>query len=77
MNELEELEQEGLDEDLLQIGGTASLPNVPSTELPAAPGKFWVTWIELVFVYMFPLITNLRDVSTRCIWCKLSYLWRV
>lgn len=39
MNELEELEQEGLDEDLLQIGGTTSLPNVPSTELPAAPAK--------------------------------------
>ena len=38
MAELEELEQEGLDEDLLKISGTASLPNVPSTELPATPG---------------------------------------
>ena len=58
MNELEELEQEGLDEDLLQIGGTTSLPNVPSTELPAAPGKFWVTWIELAFAHMFPLTSS-------------------
>lgn len=39
MNELEELEQEGLDEQLLEVGGTANLPNVPSTELPAAPAK--------------------------------------
>lgn len=46
MNELEELEQEGLDEDLLKIVAPTSLPNVPATELPAAPGKFWVTWIE-------------------------------
>lgn len=38
MNELEELEQEGLDEQLLEVGGTASLPNVPSTEPPAQPG---------------------------------------
>ena len=38
MNELEELEQEGLDEQLLEVGGTADLPNVPATELPAAPG---------------------------------------
>lgn len=38
MNELEELEQEGLDEQLLEVGGTANLPNVPATELPAAPG---------------------------------------
>lgn len=40
MNELEELEQEGLDEQLLEVGGTADLPNVPATELPAAPGQF-------------------------------------
>lgn len=46
LNELEELEQEGLDEDLLQIVAPTSLPNVPVTDLPAAPGKFWVTWIE-------------------------------
>lgn len=39
MNELEELEQEGLDEQLLEVGGTADLPNVPATELPAAPAK--------------------------------------
>ncbi|KAL9976083.1 hypothetical protein ACROYT_G013330 [Oculina patagonica] len=39
MNELEELEQEGLDEQLLEVGGTANLPNVPATELPAAPAK--------------------------------------
>ncbi|XP_068698404.1 charged multivesicular body protein 4b-like [Montipora foliosa] len=39
MAELEELEQEGLDADLLTIGGTASLPSVPSTELPATPAK--------------------------------------
>ncbi|CAH3170939.1 unnamed protein product [Porites lobata] len=39
MNELEELEQEGLDEQLLEVSGTASLPNVPSTELPAQPAK--------------------------------------
>ena len=38
MNELEELEQEGLDEQLLEVGGTADLPSVPATELPAAPG---------------------------------------
>ncbi|KAK2554776.1 Charged multivesicular body protein 4b [Acropora cervicornis] len=37
LNELEELEQEGLDEDLLQIVATTSLPNIPATELPAAP----------------------------------------
>lgn len=39
MNELEELEQEGLDEQLLEVGGTADLPSVPATELPAAPGQ--------------------------------------
>lgn len=39
MNELEELEQEGLDEQLLEVGGTADLPSVPATELPAAPAK--------------------------------------
>lgn len=39
MNELEELEQEGLDEQLLEVGGTADLPSVPATELPAAPGE--------------------------------------
>ena len=38
MNELEELEQEGLDEQLLEVGGTTDLPSVPATELPAAPG---------------------------------------
>lgn len=49
MNELEELEQEGLDEQLLDIAGTSSLPNVPSTELPAAPGQFpWLSYILLV-----------------------------
>lgn len=39
LNELEELEQEGLDEDLLKIVAPTSLPNVPATELPAAPAK--------------------------------------
>lgn len=39
MNELEELEQEGLDEQLLEVGGTSNLPKVPDTELPAAPAK--------------------------------------
>ncbi|XP_031565122.1 charged multivesicular body protein 4b-like [Actinia tenebrosa] len=37
--ELEELEQEGLDEELLKVGGTAELPTVPTTELPAQPAK--------------------------------------
>ena len=37
--ELEELEQEGLDESLLQVGGTAGLPEVPVADLPAVPGK--------------------------------------
>ena len=77
MNELEELEQEGLDEDLLQIGGTTSLPNVPSTELPAAPGKFWVTWIELAFAHMFPLINILKHLSTLgWIWCNFLCILR-
>jgi len=51
LNELEELEQEGLDEDLLQIVATTSLPNIPATELPAAPaapGKFI---FPLIFSY--------------------------
>lgn len=39
LNELEELEQEGLDEQLLEVAGTSSLPAVPETELPAAPAK--------------------------------------
>lgn len=39
LNELEELEQEGLDEQLLVVAGTSSLPAVPETELPAAPAK--------------------------------------
>uniref|UniRef100_A0A3Q0T958 Charged multivesicular body protein 4Ba n=1 Tax=Amphilophus citrinellus TaxID=61819 RepID=A0A3Q0T958_AMPCI len=40
MAELEELEQEELDKNLLEIGGTedVSLPSVPSTSLPAKPG---------------------------------------
>lgn len=39
--ELDELEQEELDKNLLEIGGTENvpLPNVPSTSLPARPGK--------------------------------------
>ena len=32
--ELDELEQETLDEQMLNIGTTAELPNVPQTELP-------------------------------------------
>lgn len=38
--ELEELEQEELDKDLLEIGGTEDvpLPSVPSTSLPSRPG---------------------------------------
>lgn len=41
MAELEELEQEELDKNLLEIGGTedVSLPSVPSTSLPARPAK--------------------------------------
>ncbi|XP_030585702.1 charged multivesicular body protein 4b [Archocentrus centrarchus] len=41
MAELEELEQEELDKNLLEVGGTedVSLPSVPSTSLPAKPGK--------------------------------------
>ena len=39
MNELEELEQEGLDERLLEVTDPANLPSVPATELPAAPGQ--------------------------------------
>ncbi|XP_051567821.1 charged multivesicular body protein 4b-like [Myxocyprinus asiaticus] len=39
--ELEELEQEELDKNLLEIGGTENvqLPNVPSTSLPSRPAK--------------------------------------
>ncbi|KAG8002812.1 Charged multivesicular body protein 4b [Nibea albiflora] len=39
--ELDELEQEELDKNLLEIGGTENvpLPNVPSTSLPARPAK--------------------------------------
>uniref|UniRef100_A0AAZ3SX23 Charged multivesicular body protein 4b n=1 Tax=Oncorhynchus tshawytscha TaxID=74940 RepID=A0AAZ3SX23_ONCTS len=39
--ELDELEQEELDKNLLEIGGTedSHLPNVPSTSLPSRPAK--------------------------------------
>lgn len=39
--ELDELEQEELDKNLLEIGGSENvpLPNVPSTSLPARPGR--------------------------------------
>lgn len=37
--ELEELEQEGLDEDLLTVPSTSGLPSVPVGELPAEPAK--------------------------------------
>ncbi|XP_051997263.1 charged multivesicular body protein 4b-like isoform X2 [Xyrauchen texanus] len=39
--ELEELEQEELDKNLLEIGGTENvqLPNVPATSLPSRPAK--------------------------------------
>uniref|UniRef100_A0A667XEQ9 Charged multivesicular body protein 4Bb n=1 Tax=Myripristis murdjan TaxID=586833 RepID=A0A667XEQ9_9TELE len=39
--ELDELEQEELDKNLLEIGGTENvpLPNVPSTSLPSRPGE--------------------------------------
>ncbi|RXM91615.1 Charged multivesicular body protein 4b [Acipenser ruthenus] len=39
--ELDELEQEELDKNLLEIGGseTVALPSVPSAPLPARPGK--------------------------------------
>lgn len=39
MAELEELEQEDLDKNLLEIGGTENLPSVPSTSLPSKPAK--------------------------------------
>uniref|UniRef100_A0A667Y571 Charged multivesicular body protein 4b-like n=1 Tax=Myripristis murdjan TaxID=586833 RepID=A0A667Y571_9TELE len=41
MAELEELEQEELDKNLLEIGGTedVTLPSVPSTSLPSRPAK--------------------------------------
>lgn len=41
MAELEELEQEELDKNLLEVGGTeaVSLPSVPSTSLPSKPAK--------------------------------------
>lgn len=39
MAELEELEQEDLDKNLLEIGGTDNLPSVPSTSLPSKPAK--------------------------------------
>lgn len=45
--ELEELEQEGLDEELLKVGGTADLPTVPTTELPAQPGEKW--WRNFIY----------------------------
>lgn len=39
--ELDELQQEELDKNLLEIGGSENvpLPNVPSTSLPSRPGK--------------------------------------
>ena len=41
MNELEELENEGIEEDLLNVkpAGVAELPEVPDTELPKAKEK--------------------------------------
>ena len=41
MAELEELEQEGLDEKLLEVGtpATDQLPSVPSASLPAATAQ--------------------------------------
>ncbi|KAM7421916.1 hypothetical protein PAMA_010137 [Pampus argenteus] len=41
MAELEELEQEELDKNLLEVGGTEDvpLPSVPSTSLPSRPAK--------------------------------------
>ena len=63
MNELEELEQEGLDEQLLEVGGTADLPNVPATELPAAPGQFcklncrdYISLESLILHFPMPLV---------------------
>ena len=37
--ELEELEQEGLDEQMLNIDKTPDLPSVPDTELPVQKKK--------------------------------------
>lgn len=37
--ELDELQQEEVERSLLEIGGSDSLPNVPSTSLPSRPGK--------------------------------------
>ncbi|KPP64280.1 charged multivesicular body protein 4b-like [Scleropages formosus] len=57
MAELEELEQEELDKNLLEIGGTENvpLPNVPSTSLPARPGKCPVTIREYFGIKYIPL----------------------
>ena len=63
MNELEELEQEGLDEQLLEVGGTADLPSVPATELPAAPGLFCkLNCRDFLRVYCF------------CVWLHLQVI---
>ena len=40
--ELDELEQETLDEQMLNIGSSAELPNVPSTELPKQEKGFLI-----------------------------------
>lgn len=50
MAELEELEQEDLDKNLLEIGGTENLPSVPSTSLPSKPGIMAHKKAKLVLV---------------------------
>lgn len=57
--ELEELEQEGLDQELLNVGPTptAKLPEVPSTDLPTAAKdkekKKGKIYLEIFFVWNF------------------------
>lgn len=60
--ELDELEQEELDKNLLEIGGSENvpLPNVPSTSLPSRPGKsdsVSLTALQhlLLFLFLFSL----------------------
>lgn len=65
LDELEKLEQEELDKNLLEIGGTENvlLPNVPSISLPSRPGNGY-----LAFILMFKVFT-MFDFKVGC------YLW--
>ena len=53
--ELEELEQEDLDEQMLNIGGTAApeLPSVPDTDLPEPSNLYYNFHIILIYFNVF------------------------